>query len=211
MIKQNRAIQAEISGTENVRNYAKHDEMFSGLMFRTILKDMKRFNIRGNCLEAGAGPGILSVMAARQNPDITVTAFDLSPDMAEAARDRIRQIGLDDRIRFLEGDAADEAFYRDLGKFEFVFSTFSMHHWVEPEKSLRNLWKAVDEGGILYIHDFRRNALLTWPPVKGGLIDSIRAAATPGEMKDLCLKFGILDFTVRCNFPWLLQTLIARK
>jgi methylase of polypeptide subunit release factors len=51
-------------------------------MYRGILKEAKANHMSGNCLEMGAGPGLLAVMLARQNPELNITAIDLSPDMS---------------------------------------------------------------------------------------------------------------------------------
>jgi 2-polyprenyl-3-methyl-5-hydroxy-6-metoxy-1,4-benzoquinol methylase len=201
----------EIPGIDNARKYAEKHQKYASLMYRGVLRDIKANHISGNYLEAGAGPGLLAVMVAQQNPGINITAIDLSPDMAKVAGEYISKNMLENRIRYLIGDVSDEKMLQELGKFNFVYSTFSLHHWKEPEKSLRNLWNAVEDNGILYIHDFKRIGWLCALPFKGGEIASMMASYSPDEIRDILRKIGINDYKIKTAFPFLFQTVIARK
>jgi SAM-dependent methyltransferase len=200
-----------ISGIDNACKYAKAHEKYTRLMFRGTLKEVKTQNISGSYLEMGAGPGLLAIMVAQQNPKINVTAIDISPDMATVANEYIINNGLENRIRYLVGDASDERMLQKLGKFDFVYSTFSLHHWEAPDDSIRNLWNAVKDNGVLYIHDFRRIGWLCSLPLKGGEIDSMRAAYKPDEIKDIFRRIGITNYRIKTPFPFLFQSVIARK
>jgi 2-polyprenyl-3-methyl-5-hydroxy-6-metoxy-1,4-benzoquinol methylase len=205
--------QEEIWRIERVRKYAEGHKKYAGLMYRGIVKSVRDLNISrtGRFLEMGAGPGFLSVMMAQEYPGITITAVDLSPEMADVAREYILESKLEDRIRYLVGDVGDCEFIRGLGQFNFVCSAFSLHHWKEPEDSIRNLWDAVGENGVLYIHDFKRLGLWRFLPLKGGGIDSMKAALSPDEVKEIFQKIGIPDFRIKMVFPLLIQSVTARK
>jgi 2-polyprenyl-3-methyl-5-hydroxy-6-metoxy-1,4-benzoquinol methylase len=200
-----------ISGIENARKYAKAHEKYARLMFGGTLKDIKASNISGSFLEMGAGPGLLAIMVARQNPEINITAIDLSPDMATVANEYISNNGLGNRIRYLVGNVNDERMLQELGKFDFVYSTFSLHDWEAPEDSIRNLWNAVKDNGVLYIHDFKRIGWLCSLPLKSGEIDSMRASHTPDEIRDIFYRIGITDYRIKTPFPFLCQSIIAHK
>jgi len=148
--------QEAITGKERAREYAEKHKEYAKLMYGDLLKTINALNISGRCLDVGAGPGLLAIMVANEYPDITVTAIDLSPDMAAVADDYIRESRLEDRISYVVGDVGDERLLDKLGKFDLVYSTFSLHHWKAPEESIRNLWKAVADNGTLYIYDFKR-------------------------------------------------------
>jgi 2-polyprenyl-3-methyl-5-hydroxy-6-metoxy-1,4-benzoquinol methylase len=205
-----------LSGANNAskydaHKYAKAHEKYARLMFRGILKEIKTQNISGSYLEMGAGPGLLAVMIARQNAEIDITAVDLSPDMATVANEYISKNKLENRIRYLVGDVGDERMLQELGKFNVVYSTFSLHHWKEPEHSLRNLWNTVENNGVLYIYDFRRIGWLCSLPLMSGETNSMRAAYTPNEIKDIFHRIGITDYRIKTSFPFLFQSIIARK
>jgi SAM-dependent methyltransferase len=153
----------------------------------------------------------MAVILAKKYPGITLTLVDLSPDMAKAATGYINESGMARRIRYLVGDGGDAAFINALGAYDCVYTTFSLHHWREPETSLRNLWQAVAPGGVMVVHDFRRINWLASLAGSGGMGKSIRSSFKPEEMKSMLQKIGATDVSVKA-LPWsLFQTAVAKK
>ena len=195
---------------EDAKQYAGH-EKWAGLMFGGIAGTIGRTKTKGRFLEMGAGPGFLAVMLAQRYPDIDFTLVDLSPDMADVAREQIKQKGTAIKYRYLVGDVADTAFMAEVGVYDCVYTTFSLHHWKDRETGLKNLWNVVAAGGALIIHDFRRINWLGALMGSGGLGKSVRSAFKPKELEDALHKVGADDIDVR-TFPWSpFQTVIARK
>ncbi len=199
----------QIWGVERARRYAEGHKKYAGIMYRGIVKDVRALNISGRFLEMGSGPGFLSVMMAQEYPDITITAVDISPGMAEVANEYIVESKLEDRVRYLVGDVGDEKLMRSLGKFDFVYSAFSLHDWKPPDDAIRNLWNAVGENGVLYIYDFRRIGVLRFLPIKDEGFESIKAAYTPDEIRGLLQRLGITNHRIKTSFPFLMQSVIA--
>jgi 2-polyprenyl-3-methyl-5-hydroxy-6-metoxy-1,4-benzoquinol methylase len=201
----------DLWGKEKVHKYAEGHKKYAGLMYQGMVKRVGAIKSSGRFLEMGAGPGFLAVMMAQEYPDIAITAVDLSPDMAAVAKEYISENGLADRIDYVIGDVGDRELIQRLGKFDLVYATYSLHHWKDPENALLNLWNAVADDGALYIYDFRRSGLLCRLPFKGGLIDSMKAAFTPQEIKAVLKKIGTTKYTIESGFPGLMQSVIARK
>jgi SAM-dependent methyltransferase len=172
---------------------------------------LKVLNIRGSYLEVGAGPGLLAIMIAKGNPGVNITTIDLSPDMVSVAKEYVRATKLEDRIRCLIGDVNDENLMRRLGEFDFVYSTFSLHHWNDPVNSIRNLCRSVAEEGTLYIYDFKRVGWLTCLPLKSGDMISIRASYTSPELISILQKLDVTNYRIKTRFPFFLQTIVIRK
>lgn len=200
-----------IAGVEQARKYAEASKKVAKLQFGAMLKDMKALNVSGHYLEIGAGPGILAAMIAEDNPHIRITTVDLSPDMVALANEHVKERKLQDRISCLVADANGEKTMEGLGKFDLVYSAFSLHHWKDPEKSISNLWKAVRDNGILYIHDLKRVWWLYFLPLKGGDIDSVRASYMPNEIRLILEKLGINKYKIKTLFPFFMQSIIAWK
>lgn len=200
-----------ITGMEEVRRYAEAHRKYAGLMYGSFVKNIRRLGRSGRYLEMGAGPGFLAVMLAEQIPHIDITAVDLSLDMIAVADEFIRKKKLEDRIHYIPGDAADEQLTEKLGTFDLVYTSFSLHHWKEPEKSILNLWKTVRTGGALCILDFHRIGWLCSLPVKLHELEEIRSSYTVKEIKTMFSKMGVAECRIKIPFPYLTQIVIVQK
>jgi ubiquinone/menaquinone biosynthesis C-methylase UbiE len=100
---------------------------------------------------------------------------------------------------------------QELGTFDLVYSTFSMHHWEAPERSLHNLWRVLKKGGVLYIQDLKRVWWLYHLPIKGGFAESIRASFTPKEIRQILKRLGPQEYKIKTTFPFFAQSIIAWK
>ncbi|MFP3928745.1 MAG: class I SAM-dependent methyltransferase [Desulfobacteraceae bacterium] len=200
-----------IEGIEKVREYAEHHRKHTNLMYRGMLKTIRKLNPGGRCLEVGAGPGFLSMMIAEQLPELHITALDLSPDMKTVAEEFIREKNLESRITYLTADAADPRLQEKLGAFDLVCTAFSLHHWKRPEEAVTNLWGMVRPGGALCILDFRRIGWLCSLPIKWHELESMKEAYKTGELKALLQKAGISKIRVKKPFPFLFHIVTAVK
>lgn len=194
-----------------MRSYAASHRKYTRLLYDSFVKSIERLNIPGRYLEMGAGPGFLAVMIAEHQSDTEITAVDLSPEMVQVAREFIEKKKLEDRIHYLPGDASDEQLPERLGTFHLVYTAFSLHHWKEPEKSIRNLWNLVQPGGALCILDFRRIGWLCSLPVKWRELESVRVSYTSKEIESVFRSLDSADFRIKTPFPYLFQVVVARK
>ena len=202
-----------ISGIENARQYAEMAKSPGNIMYGSFLDHIKSLGVEGGrYLEVGAGTGVLAAMIAEDNPDVHITAVEISSDMVTVAREYIEEEKLEDRIRFVAMDAADDVMMEELGEFDLVYSTLAMHHWKDAEKVIGNLLKAVGAGGVLFIHDLRRVWWLYYLPFRGsGFIASIRAAYMPDEIKTIFQRLGINRYEIKRRFPYFMHSIIVRK
>jgi len=103
-------------------------------------------------LEVGGGDGRLAVALAKQYPNLsTIITTDISKDMANRARKRASKNSLGNRA-YSEVQDVHNLSYED-NHFNVVVSTFSMHHWREPTKALRELDRVLKPNGILIVMD----------------------------------------------------------
>jgi magnesium-protoporphyrin O-methyltransferase len=79
-------------------------------------------------LDAGCGPGMLSIEAARRGAE--VVAVDLSPTLLDLARERIPP-DLAGRVEFIAGDMLSPAF----GRFDHVVAMDSIIHYRAEDAS----------------------------------------------------------------------------
>ena len=110
-------------------------------------------------LDVGCGSGWLSEYFARLGYD--VTGMDISPDLVEVARERVRRVpyGADHetplRCRFLVHDAEAGPLAE---QFDAVVCYDSLHHFEDERAVLRNLAAMTRYGGSLFILEGDRPA-----------------------------------------------------
>jgi SAM-dependent methyltransferase len=112
-------------------------------------------------LDIGGGTGSWSIAAARQNPGLTATVFEL-PVVAEVARKRIAAAGLADRIDVRAGDVLKEALPVDHD----VFLMANLIHYWSPEQNralLEAVRAAAAPGARLLLADFWTDRTHTEP------------------------------------------------
>ena len=194
-------------GEETAARYAEEAKQWM-VQYRGFLNHLKTLNVAGRFLEIGPGPGVLAVEVARQKPGATITGLELSADMVAVGAEYVQEAGLAGRIGFVVGDACDEATFASLGQFDLVYSTFSMHHWQDPKRVIRNMLSVLADEGVVLIHDLRRTPWLYWVPSGEGFFKSIRAAYVCREMRDMLHDLGLSRFEVWNVFPFMLSVQI---
>ena len=190
------------SSIDDARNYAESAKK-SMMRYKAFLANLQSLNIKGKYLEVGAGPGVLTVEIAQTYPEVEITALELLPDMVTVGREYVAENKMDSRIKFVVGDVEDEKFLDSLGKFDLVYSTYSLHHWINPDKAVVNLYSAVDKGGMLYIYDLRRVWWLYWIPIKNGFFNSIRSSYLLDEIKTMLRELGTQNIEIQREFPFM--------
>jgi release factor glutamine methyltransferase len=120
-------------------------------------------------LDVGTGSGAIALAVADELPGCAIAATDTSPGALEVARDNARRLGLDGRVRFLEGSIPESE------RFDLVVANLPY----VAERDWASLQPEVTEWEP-------REALLAGPD---GL-DAIRALVSQVERGALALEVG---------------------
>ena len=110
-------------------------------------------------LDLGGGCGVISLILAHRNPEITVCGLEVQADLAALAADNARQNGFADRVRVIRGDV------RAIGEL-LASESFDLVVANPPYRSLGS--------GRLSDHD---QAARARHELHGDLVDFVRAAA----------------------------------
>lgn len=114
----------------------------------------------GRCLlDYGCGPGLTSVLLARQGFD--VHGFDISPGNVQRANALAARYGLSDRAHFTVETAERLSYPRDM--FDVVVGLDILHH-VEIGQTIRECLRVLKPGGTAVFHE----------PVEAELFDRLR-------------------------------------
>jgi ubiquinone/menaquinone biosynthesis C-methylase UbiE len=117
-------------------------------MYRRLARDIAATAPQNAAvLDIGTGPGVLLAELAHLRPDLRLTGVDLSPDMVAAAA---KNLGGQATIHL--GDVTQLPF--EDRSFDVVVSSFSMHHWDDPEAAAPQLVRVLRPGGHALIYDF---------------------------------------------------------
>jgi len=107
-------------------------------------------------LEIGCGIGTDTINFARQGAQ--VTAVDLSEKSLEIAQRRVEVYGLQDRVRFFQGNAEELESFLPVEQYDLVYSFGVIHHTPKPERALAQLRKYVHRDSVLKLMVYHRYA-----------------------------------------------------
>ena len=136
--------------------------------------------------------------------------MDISKDMIELAQQDL-DYSLQKRVNYIKGDACNIDSIKDSGKFDLIYSTFTMHHWDNAEVAISNLFSMLKDNGILYILDLKRVSWLYYFKSQSGVFKSIRASYQPEEIKVMLNNIGITKYIRKIIIPFFMQSLLIKK
>ena len=93
-------------------------------------------------------------MAQQASAVSHITALDVAETMLRTARKNVAAAGLGDRIALHRGDVKALEFGDET--FDLVYSNSMLHHIPEPVTMLREAWRVLAPGGVLWIRDLYR-------------------------------------------------------
>ncbi|HEX2925157.1 MAG TPA: class I SAM-dependent methyltransferase [Ruminiclostridium sp.] len=180
----------------------------------------------GRALEIGPGPLPMGFYLCRRSL-WEVTGAEISPDMVEIGRKTMKEEDRKAHYSMVIANAENLPF--PDGSFNLIFSSGSLHHWLNPVKVFREINRVLAPGGKAMIFDLSREVYsdeaeyqrimgTVKEEFKQGLLESLKAAYLPGEIMDIIRKSGNLSTWQRiqteqyhCGMTWLNQCVILQK
>ncbi len=136
------------------QEFTRQADMFASSVATTDEQITQRFieaigsNGTGAILDVACGPGIISAALAQKAR--TLTAFDLTPEMLNKARQRCAKAGLEN-VTFKEGSATNLPFKEN--SFDGVVTRLAIHHFIEPRRAIDEMFRVLGPGGTLVVAD----------------------------------------------------------
>ena len=159
----------------------------------------------GLSLEIGPGPGYLGLEWLKKTEGTTLRALEISADMIKMAEKNAREYGLQDRMKYVEGDAQKMPF--EDNTFDGVFTNGSLHEWSQPSRIFNEVFRCLKPEGKYLISDMRRdmNPFLKWflklmtkpKEIRPGLVSSINASYTVQEIQSILSQTELKSSKVR--------------
>ena len=153
---------------------------------------------RKQLLDVGGGPGTISALLTKTNPDLVCTVLELAPVVAIAKG----LLGGNDRVKLLAGDYHTAPF---PGGNDVVLLFGMMHQ--EPVETIRDLLKrsynSLVPGGVVYVMDMMTDATHANPPFSAIFAVNMALTKEHGwvfsdeELRGWMKEAGFQDFTVK--------------
>ncbi len=108
-------------------------------------------------LDVGTGTARILVHLARMRnlSGLRLVGSDVFEDMIRRAEQTVAEAGFADRIELRIDDV--HTMQLPDGFADIVISRSTIHHWKDPRKALREIFRVLKPGGIAMIHDVRRD------------------------------------------------------
>ncbi len=150
---------ASIEGIENPEIVKEYNRIIQRPPFKSIRKmvaqEIRAHNPKGTIVDIGCGPGYLIDAIAKSSPRLHIIGVDISEEMLKTARRNLCSSDLKKRIEYRRGDVQGLPFENNT--IDFVVSTFSLHHWSNPDKALQEIYRVLKYQGQFLIFDLRRD------------------------------------------------------
>ena len=160
--------------------------------------------------DAGTGTALIPLELVSRPVAVTITACDLAEQMLIVAQANVQEAGRGDSIRLTLSDC--KQLPDDDDTYDIAMSNSIVHHIPEPLTVLRELWRVLKPGGLLFVRDLLRpddlatlNQLVqTYAGDANShqqqmFRDSLHAALTVREVGDLLATVGIRAEAVRAT------------
>ena len=179
--------------------------------WRRTLVEQARLTDGARALDVCAGTADVTIALARRWPEASLTGLDFSAGMLARAREKLARVGLEARIRLIQGDALDLPFAD--GRFDCAAVAFGLRNLGDRQRGLAEMARVLRGGGRLLVLEFlppgRTPAgrlyrlylgrLLTWaggvlsgsPETYLHLFTSIDSFPPPGEVLGMLQAAGL--------------------
>ena len=206
-----RTLEPEVMDSE--QEALDYDAMDHAAVNGRFCEDFLAFHPRPRrVLDVGTGTALIPIDLCRRTPEAAVLGVDLASHMLARAVSNVGRAGLDGRVRVVRADARSTGLGN--GAFDAVTSNSLVHHIPDPRDVLREMWRLVSAGGVVFVRDLARpeSAELAtsladlYAPIATGtgadaacmrtrqralFVASLHAALTVGEVRGMIEPLGI--------------------
>lgn len=161
----------------------------------------------GDWLDIGCGPGPVSIALAKWSAASRFILVDPDAGALARARDTVRELGEQDRFRFIEGKA--ESIPLPSESVDLAVSRGSVFFWECQVTGIREVSRVLRPGGVAMIGGGLGTAYPLWARKEfirrrrkstrsGGktAMDAFRTVRSPDTFRDWAARAGIRDFEV---------------
>ncbi len=207
-----------IEGIENPEVAKAFAKMTNILPFKILRKKIinriSKLNPSGRLFDVGCGSGNLIVEISEKFPHLELIGMDISAEILDRAK--LRADEKQKKIEFKEGTVEKLPFSDE--SVDFIVSTLSLHHWINPQKGFQEIYRVLKKEGAALIFDFRRDSrkffygfltfitkIIAPKPLKeiNEPLGSIQSSYTLKEVENILSKISIVNYTISPALAWM--------
>jgi demethylmenaquinone methyltransferase / 2-methoxy-6-polyprenyl-1,4-benzoquinol methylase len=120
---------------------------------RRAIRIISRHYQNPEILDVATGTADLAIAAMRTDP-LKITGIDISQNMLEIGKEKIRKKGYNGKIELMQGDSESIPFGNDL--FDVSMVAFGVRNFSDPLKGLREMQRVTRTGGMIMVLEFSK-------------------------------------------------------
>lgn len=128
-------------------NFTEDESSYSYTIEWPCIKKMIPNLHQKKILDLGCGTGRFDFLFEKENP-LSILGIDISEKMITIANEK--SMNRDSNVKFIKGDISNFNTYIE-GKFDFIFSSTTLHYISDLKGLFSNIYNALDENGICII------------------------------------------------------------
>ncbi|MBK6687601.1 MAG: class I SAM-dependent methyltransferase [Deltaproteobacteria bacterium] len=131
-------------------------------------------------ISVGGGQGIKEMLLLKANLVAHLELYELSEARIADGQARAQAEGLSDRLRFIKGDALQEA----RGPYDLVHWNNSLHHMLDVDQALAWSHRVLAPGGMFYMDDFVGPTRFQWSTASLKVATALRSRLPERYLRD---------------------------
>lgn len=137
---------------EECRTYKEFVEKYQAYIYPLLGARVTREygRVGGIQIDMGTGPGFLTTELAKRTGG-KVHAVDINPAMQDLARSHVEAFGLSNLVSFDMVDVHNQPYTDNYADLIVSYSCF--HHWADPVNGLKECYRVLAPGGLMFIID----------------------------------------------------------
>ena len=120
---------------------------------RRAVRIISRYYRNPDILDVATGTGDLAITAMMINPS-KITGIDISQNMLEIGKEKIRKKGFSQKIELIGGDSENIPFGDD--NFDVTMVAFGVRNFADPLKGLTEMRRVLRDNGMILVLEFSK-------------------------------------------------------
>jgi demethylmenaquinone methyltransferase / 2-methoxy-6-polyprenyl-1,4-benzoquinol methylase len=129
---------------------------------KKAIKIISRLYQNPEILDVATGTGDLAITAMKIKP-LKITGIDISQNMLEIGREKIRKKGFSDTIELIHGDSENIPFEDEL--FDVAMVAFGVRNFSDPLKGLKEMRRVIRASGMILVLEFSKPSGFPFRPL----------------------------------------------